>query len=63
MMKKLFFILTFICCSIVGYAQEYIEILRAADNNILVNPALAGIDGRNALLILDRYVDQSLTLH
>ena len=53
MMKKLFFILTFIFYSLVGYTQEYIEILRAADNNILVNPALAGIDGRNSLTILD----------
>ncbi|SVE07866.1 uncharacterized protein METZ01_LOCUS460720, partial [marine metagenome] len=53
MMKKLFLILTFIFCSLVGYTQEYIEILRAADNNILVNPALAGIDGRNSLTLLD----------
>ena len=52
-MKKLFLILTFIFYSLVGYTQEYIEILRAADNNILVNPALAGIDGRNSLSILD----------
>ena len=52
-MKKLFLILTFIFCSLVGYTQEYIEILRAADNNILVNPALAGIDGRNSLTLLD----------
>ena len=54
-MKKLFLISTFIFYSLVGYTQEYIEILRAADNNILVNPALAGIDGRNSLSILDRY--------
>jgi len=53
MMKKLFLILTFIFYSLVGYTQEYIEILRAADNNILVNPALSGIDGRNSLSILD----------
>ena len=36
-----------------SYAQEYVEVLRASDNNILVNPALAGIDGRNSLTILD----------
>ena len=36
-----------------SYSQEYVEILRASDNNILVNPALSGIDGRNSLTILD----------
>ena len=36
-----------------SYSQEYVEILRASDNNILENPALSGIDGRNSLTILD----------
>ena len=36
-----------------SYSQEYVEILRASDNNILVNPALSVIDGRNSLTILD----------
>ena len=36
-----------------SYSQEYVEILRASDNNILVNPALSGIDGRNSFTILD----------
>ena len=34
-------------------AQEYIEVLRSADNTLLVNPALAGIDGRSSLSVLD----------
>ncbi len=53
MIKKIFFLVSVLFCSIIGYSQEYIEILRAADNNILVNPALAGIDGRNSLTLLD----------
>ena len=52
-MKKLFFITCILFYTLIGYSQEYIEILRAADNNILVNPALAGIDGRNSFSILD----------
>ena len=53
MIKKIFFLVSILFCSVIGYSQEYIEILRAADNNILVNPALAGIDGRNSLTLLD----------
>ena len=34
-------------------AQEYIEVLRSADNTLLVNPALAGIDGRSSLSVMD----------
>jgi len=45
-----FFIILSPLCAI---SQEYIEVLRAADNNILVNPALAGIDGRSSLSLLD----------
>tara|TARA_B100001027_G_C16247267_1_gene322602 strand:+ start:360 stop:1313 length:954 start_codon:yes stop_codon:yes gene_type:complete len=51
-MRKIL-LLILICFSFSSFSQEYIEILRAADNNILVNPALAGIDGRNSLTILD----------
>ena len=52
-MKKIILILIGITYSNSILSQEYIEVLRAADNNILVNPALAGIDGRNSLTILD----------
>ena len=52
-MKKIILLLIGITYYNLTLSQEYIEILRAADNNILVNPALAGIDGRNSLTILD----------
>ena len=52
-MKKIILLLIGITYSNLTLSQEYIEVLRAADNNILVNPALAGIDGRNSLTILD----------
>ena len=52
-MRKIILLLIGITYSNLILSQEYIEILRAADNNILVNPALAGIDGRNSLTILD----------
>ena len=53
MTKKITLLLFVLISSINTYAQEYVEVLRASDNNILVNPALAGIDGRNSLTILD----------
>ena len=53
MTKKITLLLFVFISSINTYAQEYVEVLRASDNNILVNPALAGIDGRNSLTILD----------
>ena len=53
MIKKYFIQLFIIFTPLSAISQEYIEVLRAADNNILVNPALAGIDGRNSLTILD----------
>ena len=53
MMKKLFFVTYILFYTFSVYSQEYIEVLRAADNNIMVNPALAGIDGRNSFSILD----------
>jgi hypothetical protein len=52
-MRKILLLLIGLTYSNISFSQEYIEILRAADNNILVNPALAGIDGRNSLTILD----------
>ena len=52
-MKKVLLVFFILSASMNGYSQEYIEVLRASDNNILVNPALAGIDGRNSLTILD----------
>ena len=53
MTKKITLLLIILITSINSYSQEYVEVLRASDNNILVNPALAGIDGRNSLTILD----------
>ena len=53
MTKKITLLLIILITSIKTYSQEYVEVLRASDNNILVNPALAGIDGRNSLTILD----------
>ena len=52
-MRKILLLLIGLAYSSISFSQEYIEVLRAADNNILVNPALAGIDGRNSLTILD----------
>ena len=52
-MRKVLLLLIGLAYSNLSLSQEYIEVLRAADNNILVNPALAGIDGRNSLTILD----------
>ena len=52
-MRKILLLLIGIAYSNLALSQEYIEVLRASDNNILVNPALAGIDGRNSLTILD----------
>ena len=53
MIRKITILLLVLISSYNTYAQEYVEVLRASDNNILVNPALAGIDGRNSLTILD----------
>tara|TARA_B100001057_G_scaffold240165_1_gene240560 strand:- start:23084 stop:24043 length:960 start_codon:yes stop_codon:yes gene_type:complete len=53
MTKKITLLLIILITSIKTYSQEYVEVLRASDNNILVNPALAGIDGRNSITILD----------
>ena len=53
-MKKVLLVFFILSASMNGYSQEYIEVLRASDNNILINPALAGIDGRNSLSILYR---------
>ena len=53
MTKKITLLLIILITSVKTYSQEYVEVLRASDNNILVNPALAGIDGRNSLTILD----------
>ncbi len=52
MKKNLILFISFFT-ALTSYSQEYVEILRASDNNILVNPALSGIDGRNSLTILD----------
>ena len=52
-MRNILLLLIGLAYSNFALSQEYIEVLRAADNNILVNPALAGIDGRNSLTILD----------
>ena len=52
MIKKIKLLLFIFITSYYSYAQEYVEILRASDNNILVNPA-RGIDGRNSLTLLD----------
>ena len=49
MIKRFFIQLLIIFSPLSVLSQEYIEVLRAADNNILVNPALAGIDGRSSL--------------
>ena len=46
-MRKILLLLIGIAYSNLALSQEYIEVLRASDNNILVNPALDGIDGRN----------------
>jgi len=53
MMKKFVILFFSFLNFLTSYSQEYVEILRASDNNILVNPALSGIDGRNSLTILD----------
>ena len=53
MTKKITLLLIILITSVKTHSQEYVEVLRASDNNILVNPALAGIDGRNSLTILD----------
>ena len=53
MMKKFVILFLSFFTFLNSYSQEYVEILRASDNNILVNPALSGIDGRNSLTILD----------
>tara|TARA_B100001778_G_scaffold249579_1_gene209802 strand:- start:400 stop:1359 length:960 start_codon:yes stop_codon:yes gene_type:complete len=53
MMKKFVILFLSFFTFLTSYSQEYVEILRASDNNILVNPALSGIDGRNSLTILD----------
>ena len=52
-MKKFVILFFSFFTFLTSYSQEYVEILRASDNNILVNPALSGIDGRNSLTILD----------
>ena len=52
-MKKFVILFLSFFTFLTSYSQEYVEILRASDNNILVNPALSGIDGRNSLTILD----------
>jgi len=52
-MKKFLILFLSFFTTLTSYSQEYVEILRASDNNILVNPALAGIDGRSSLTILD----------
>ena len=52
-MKKFVVLFFSFLTFLTSYSQEYVEILRASDNNILVNPALSGIDGRNSLTILD----------
>jgi hypothetical protein len=53
MMKRFIILFLSFFTFLNSYSQEYVEILRASDNNILVNPALSGIDGRNSLTILD----------
>ena len=53
MMKRFLILFLSFFTFLNSYSQEYVEILRASDNNILVNPALSGIDGRNSLTILD----------
>ena len=53
MMKRYIILFLSFFTFLTSYSQEYVEILRASDNNILVNPALSGIDGRNSLTILD----------
>ncbi len=52
-MKKFLILYISFFTTLTTFSQEYVEILRASDNNILVNPALSGIDGRNSLTILD----------
>ena len=52
-MRNILLLLIGLAYSNFALSQEYIEVLRAADHNILVNPALACIDGRNSLTILD----------
>ena len=53
MIKKNILLVFGLLLSTFSYSQEYIEMLRAADNNILVNPALAGIDGRSSITLMD----------
>ena len=53
MMKRFIILFLSFFTFLNSYSQEYVEILRASDNNILVNPALSGIDGRNSFTILD----------
>jgi len=52
-MKKIFTILSLFILTLTARGQEYIEVLRSADNSLLVNPALSGIDGRSVMTILD----------
>ena len=53
MIKRIIIFFVFCFSSYFSYSQEYVEILRASDNNILVNPALAGIDGRSSITVMD----------
>ena len=39
-MKKIFTILSLFILTLTARGQEYIEVLRSADNSLLVNPAL-----------------------
>ena len=52
-MKKIFTILSLFILTLTARGQEYIEVLRSADNSLLVNPALSGIDRRSVMTILD----------
>ena len=53
MIKRIIIFFVFCFSSFFSHSQEYVEILRASDNNILVNPALAGIDGRTSITVMD----------
>ena len=52
-MKKIVTILSLFILTLTARGQEYIEVLRSADNSLLVNPALSGIDGRSVMTVLD----------
>lgn len=52
-MKKIFTLFFLFNLVLELKAQEYVEVLRSADNTLLVNPALAGIDGRSSLSVMD----------